>query len=170
MRVFGAWLFLFMFVQVVHAAPRNGQCDLPQDLQSEITRKYPGRKLVTLSDLQEDDRASFQKDHSDSCPGLVKVDFYGDDKPTFAMVLITKDNSELVVAHWVGETWRTTVLGTGGPNIPVVWSLPPGEYTDVNGTKTIRASRSVIVFLEYESWGILYAWTGNAVRKIWIAD
>lgn len=169
-KIFGAGLFVFVSVQVLTAAPQNGRCDLPQDLQREITTKYPERKLVTISDLQEDDRAFFLKEHGESCPGLVRVDFYGDGKPTFAMVLITKDNSELVVAHWVRETWRTTLLGTGGPNAPVVWSMPPGEYASVDGNKKIRATRPVIVFLEYESWGILYAWTGNAVRKIWIAD
>jgi hypothetical protein len=152
------------------AVPQGRQCDLPQDLQLEISSKYPGRKLVTLSDLQDDDRGFFQKDHGNSCPGLVKVDFYGDGKPTLALVLISKENSELIVAHQVGENWRTTVLGKGGPSVPVVWSLPPGKYTDVYGQKAIRATRPVIVFFAYESWGILYAWTGNAVNKIWIAD
>ena len=61
-------------------------------------------------------------------------------------------------------------LGRMAPSAPVVWSLPPGEYTDVNGAKKIRTARPVIVFFEYEAWGILYSWTGNAVRKIWIAD
>ena len=142
----------------------------PKDLQSEIASKYPGRKIVTLPDLDPDDQNFFQKEHSNSCPGLIKVDFYGDGKPTFALVLISKQNSELVVAHQVGETWKTVVLGTGGPSAPVVWSLPPGEYTSVDGDKKIRATKPVIVFVKYESWGILYSWTGNGVRKIWIAD
>lgn len=98
---------------------------------------------------------SSKKEHTDSCPGLVKVDFYGDGRPTLALVLLSKQNSELVVAHQVGEKWNTTVLGTGGPSAPVVWSLPPGEYTDVNGAKKIRTARPVIVFFEYEAWGIL---------------
>ncbi len=161
---------LLVLVQGAAAAPQNRQCDLPQDLQREIPSKYPGRKLVTLSDLQEDDRAFFQKDHGNSCPGLVKVDFYGDGKPTLALVLITKENSELIVAHQVDENWRSTVLATGGPSVPVVWSLPPGKYPDVYGDKTIRATRPVIVFFKYEAWGILYAWTGKAINKIWIAD
>jgi hypothetical protein len=161
---------LLVLVWVAAAAPQNGECDLPRDLQREIASKYPGRNVVTLSDLQEDDRAFFQKDHGNSCPGLVKVDFYGDGKPTLALVLITKENSELIVAHKVDEKWISTVLGKGGPSVPVVWSLPPGKYTDVYGSKTIQASRSVIVFFSYEAWGILYAWTGKAVNKIWIAD
>lgn len=161
---------LFVLVQVAAAAPQNDECDLPRDLQPEIASKYPGLKIVTQSDLQEDDKGFFQKDHGNSCPGLVKVDFYGDGKPTLALVLISKESSKLIVAHQVGEKWRTRVLAQGGASVPVVWSLPPGKYTDVYGQKSIRATRPVIVFLVYESWGILYAWTGNAVNKIWIAD
>jgi hypothetical protein len=84
--------------------------------------------------------------------------------------LISKESSKLIVAHQVGVNWRTTVLGKGGASVPVVWSLPPGKYTDVYGQKSIRATRPVIVFFAYESWGVLYGWTGNAVNKIWIAD
>ncbi|PYX51163.1 MAG: hypothetical protein DMG76_32755 [Acidobacteria bacterium] len=107
--------------------------------------------------------------------GLVKVDFYGDGKPTLALVLIGngegKDSSVLVVAHRVEAAWNISTLATGGQTVPVVWSLPPGEYGDVYGNKTIGATRPVIVFTKYESWGILYAWTNhNKVAKIWISD
>jgi hypothetical protein len=166
---------LFVFVQFAVAAPPNDACTLPQDLQRDIATKYPGEKLVSLSDLDEDDRGFFQKDHSDACPGLVKADFYGDGKPTLALVLITKSGAkkkaELVVAHQVGGHWQTTVLDTAdGAPVPVVWSQPPGEYRDIYGKKEIRATRPVIVFAGYESWAILYAWTGKHVSKVWIAD
>lgn len=35
---------------------------------------------------------------------------------------------------------------------------------------TIRARHQVIVFCGYESWAILYAWTGKEVVKTWISD
>jgi len=144
-------------------------------LQREVGNKYSGKKVVNLADLQDDDRRFFQKDHNNSCPGLVKVDFYGDGKPTLALVLIGngegKDSSVLVVAHRVEAAWNISTLATGGQTVPVVWSLPPGEYGDVYGNKTIGATRPVIVFTKYESWGILYAWTNhNKVAKIWISD
>ena len=167
-------LCLFVRVQIALATSPDGACDLPQNLQRKVARKYPGKRVVTLADLQDDDRGFFQADHDNSCPGLVKVDFYGDGKPTLALVLIAKDEAKesaiLIVAHQVGAIWNSTMLATGGPTVPVVWSLPPGEYRDVYGNKTIRATRPVIVFFRYEAWGILYAWTGKAVNKIWIAD
>jgi hypothetical protein len=166
--------YLFSFAPMAVGGPPNDACDLPKDLQREVASKYQGKRVVTLADLQDDDRGFFQKDHNNSCPGLVKVDFYGDGKPTLALVLIGngegKHSSELVVAHRVEAAWNISTLATGGPTVPVVWSLPPGEYRDVYGDKTIRAIRPVIVFTKYESWGILYAWGNNRVAKIWIAD
>ena len=172
---FSTMCFCLLFVPIAIGAPPNEACDLPKDLQCEVGSKYPDEKVVNLADLQDDDRGFFQKDHNNSCPGLVKVDFYGDWKPTLALVLIGngegKDSSVLVVAHRVEAAWNISTLATGGQTVPVVWSLPPGEYGDVYGSKTLRATRPVIVFTKYESWGILYAWTNhNKVAKIWISD
>jgi hypothetical protein len=168
------WFCLFALVQVAAAAPSNDPCDLPKDLQREVAIKYPGKRVVTLDDLQDDDRRFFQSDHGKSCPGLVRVDFYGDGLPTLAFVLVTKgsvnERTDLVVAHQVGQKWGMSRLGTGGPNAPVVWRQPPGKYQDVYGNKSIRAIRPVIVFCQYESWAVLYAWSGHGVDKIWLSD
>jgi hypothetical protein len=162
------------FARGAFAAPQNGSCNVQPDLQHEISEKYPGSKLVSLSDLYEDDRKLFQKEHGKDCPGLVKVDFYGDKKPTLALVLTTGEGAnqkaELVVARKLGENWKTTLLETAGSSVPVVWRQKPGKYTDVYGNKTIRATKPVIVFCGYESWAILYAWTGKSVDKVWLAD
>jgi len=168
-------LFLFAFAFVAFAAPPDDPCNLPQDLQREISNKYSGSKVVHLSDLEEDDKGLFQEDHGIDCPGLVKVDFYGDAKPTFALVLTRGDGpkreTELIVAHKVGEGWITTRLNkVGGANPPVVWRQKPGTYKDIESGKVIRATRPVIVFAGLESWTILYAWTGKGVDKVWLAD
>jgi hypothetical protein len=166
---------VLLFIQVADAVPSVDACSLPQDLQSEIATTYPMTQLVNLVDLSEDDREFFRGDHGNACPGLVKVNFYGDGKPILALVLIAKDGPKekagLVLAHQVGGHWQTTVLDTAdGAPVPVVWSQPPGDYWDVYGKKRIRATRPVIVFAGYESWAILYAWTGKDIEKVWIAD
>jgi hypothetical protein len=151
------------------STPANDRCILPSGLGEEVSRKYPGTRPVSLADLSEDDRNFFRKD-----PGLVSVDFYGDRKPTWALVLIARQGSrrqaELVVARKTGEAWAIRTLDTAGEAVPVVWRQGPGEYDDVYGNKKIRATRSVVVLCGYESWAILYAWTGKEVEKIWIAD
>lgn len=77
-------------VQVVTARPSTSGCDLPKDPQSVLEKNYPGRRLVSLSDLADDAKELFHKEHSDSCPGMVILDFYGDGKPTFALALTIK--------------------------------------------------------------------------------
>jgi len=165
---------LFNFPRPGFAAPQNDACNLPPDLQHEISRKYPGSKIVSLSDLYEDDRKLFQKEHGKDCPGLVKVDFYGDQKDTLALVLTTGEGAnqkaELVVAHKIGENWKTTLLDTAGLSAPVVWHQKPGKYEDIESGKVIRATRPVVVFCGYNSWAIVYAWTGKGVDKVWVAD
>ena len=167
------WLVV---VPVANAGPSTDACNLPKDLQVVVARKYPGSEVVKLSDLNEDDRSFFREDHGDTCPGLAKVDFYGDGKPTFAMALLTKNEqkekykTKLVLARRMARGWETTLLdATDGP-VPVVWGEEKGVFKDVYGRKEIHANHAVIVFCGYESWAIVYAWTNHKVDKIWIRD
>ena len=159
--------------QVVVATPPQARCSLPPSLRDEISKKYPGTRVVSLADLDEYDRKLFQKDHGSRCPGLVKVDFYGDGKPTWALVLISGENpkrkAELVVARQIGDTWETRSLETTD-GTPVVWREGPGKYDGMSAPNTIRAKNPVIVFCGLESWAILYAWPGKEVVKTWISD
>jgi hypothetical protein len=166
--------YLLVFPKMSAATTLRETCDLPQNLQDKIATEYPGARLLSLSDLDERDKKLFESDHSESCPGLAHVDFYGDGKSTLALVLISKleakEKALLVVAREVGGNWSITLLDTADDSEPVVWVQDAGEYRDVYGKKKIRATRPVIVFCGYDSWAVLYAWTGKAVAKIWLAD
>jgi len=150
-----AWLGLLVWPQGLLAASSEKSCVLPAGLDKEISSKYPGRKTVTLTDLNSDDRKFFQDGHV-QCPGLVAVDFYGDGKPTFVPVLISMERrkrvAELVVAHQVKENWDIRSLGKAEASLPVVWRQAAGVYRDVYGKRTIRPKNAVIVLTEYESW------------------
>jgi hypothetical protein len=155
------------------AAQSKDDCSFPSGLQDEITKRFPKTKLLRLTDLSAHDRNLFQKEHGNRCPGFVKVDFYGDGKPTFALVLISmetpKKTAELIVATQIAGGWDIHLLEkTDGA--PVVWSQGPGTYTDVYGQKTIHSANRVIVLCGYESWAILYAWTGKTADKVWLSD
>jgi hypothetical protein len=148
------------------------KCGFPPALQDEVTKKYPGARVVTVNDLSVDDKNFFRKDHGNTCPGLAKVDFYGDGKPTWALVLINsaKKRLDLVVAHRL-DAWKLQALDSleAGP-IPVVWRDRPGKYDDVYGEKTLTSAHPVVVLCQYEAWAIVYAWTGKEVEKVWISD
>lgn len=166
-------LCLFGLIQIATGASSNARCALPPDLRDEISKQYPGTHIVTLADLDEYDRRLFHKDHATQCPGLIKVDFYGDGKPTWAFVLISGENPKrkvvLIVARDVGDKWETRTLETTD-GTPVVWSEGPGTYEDIYGEKTIRAIHSVILFVGYGGWAVVYAWTGKGVEKVWLRD
>ena len=160
-------------IQTAVAAPPTNPCDLPPGLGDELSKKYPGTHVVSLEDVSKNDRQSFQKDHGRRCPGLVRVNFYGDGKPTWAVVLISGENpkrkAELVVARQAGDGWETRSLeATDGT--PVVWREGPGKYDDLDGKKKIQATKPVIVFAGYGSWSVLYAWTGKEVEKVQLSD
>ena len=166
---------LLAFIQAVAAAPPPDRCVYPPGLRDEISKKYPGIHLVTLADLTEYNRKLYQKDHGTRCPGLVRVNFYGDAKPTWALVLISgevgKRKTELVVAHQVGNDWEIRSLATSD-GTPVVWRQGPGKYDGMyeEEGEPIRAKNPVIVLCWYGSSAILYAWTGTEVKKIWLSD
>ncbi|SRR5216684_2211156 len=169
-----ASLYLFVLVPAVTAAPSNDRCGFPPDLRDELLKKYPGTRVVSVEDLSEYRRKLFQKDHGARCPGLVKVNFYGDGKLTWAFVLISGENpnrkAQLVVAHQVDGTWETRLLSTTD-GTPVVWRDGPGKYEGLYyEEKTIRAQWPVIVFCGLESWAVVFAWTGKAVEKVQISD
>lgn len=176
MRLKSALVCLIIFCAVAAiqtvAAPHD-PCDLSPGLQAELLKKYPGTRVVSLADLNQEDRRLFQKDHCKRCPGLARVNFYGDGKPTWAVVLISGENpklkAELVVARQMGDKWETRSLdATDGT--PVVWREGPGKYNDLDGKKVIQATKPVIVFAGYGSWSVLYAWTGKDVEKVQLSD
>lgn len=168
-----AILALFGVAQTTTAQSRSG-CTLPDGLSTLIASKFPNAHVVSLSDLNQDDKMLFQKEHGSNCPGLTRVDFYGDGKPTLALVLLRANvalKAELVVAHQVQNQWQTLLVDKADASIvPVVWSEKPGKYDDVYGQKTLKATKPVVILCGYESWAILYAWTGKQVEKIWISD
>lgn len=173
LEICGIGFCLFMFAHVAAARSSTDTCELPRDLQGLVQNKYPGTKVVTLSDLNEDDKELFRKEHGDACPGLTKVNFYGDGKPTFALALTSKSgtypNTKLILAHEVATGWNLTTLDKADGPVPVIWSDKPGEYKSVYQHK-LRATGPVIVFCGYSSWAVLYAWTNNRIAKLWLRD
>src|SRR6266478_2332893 len=169
-----ASLYMFALIPPVTAASSNDRCTFPAGLRDELSRKYPGTRVVGIDDLSEYKRKLFRKHHHSQCPGLVKVNFFGDGKPTWAFVLISGENpkrkAQLVVAHQVDDTWETRLLSTTD-GTPVVWRDGPGKYEGLYyEEKTIRAQWPVIVFCGLESWEVVFAWTGKEVEKVQLSD
>jgi hypothetical protein len=150
-------------------------CSVPEELIAEVSKRWPGYAVVREHDLAPEHLAMFRKDHGVACPGVLAIDFFGEGNSAFA-VLVAKGKGStgqaaLVVARPRPEGWEAELLDTSDTApMPVIWSEPPGEYKDVYDNERLEAKHPVIVLAAYESWAILYSWTGKAVVKIWIAD
>src|SRR5712664_2354711 len=100
----GLALFNFSFACVVSAATGE-QCQPPSSLGEELSKRIPDTRIVTAADLEEYDFKLFQKVPGTRCPGLVKVNSFGDGQPTWALVLVPGENpkrkAHLVVAPLV---------------------------------------------------------------------
>ena len=165
---------LFGFAPIVSASPSD-LCSLPQGLDSKITARSPGAHVVSLADLDDYDKKLYTKDHGAHCPGLVRVNFYGDGKPTWALVLLSgygqTSKAELVVARKLDTDWEIrSIHSLTSSGTPVVWREPAGKYEGVWGDKTIHARNPVIIFCAYESWAVVYAWNGKAVEEVQMSD
>ena len=145
-------------------------------LDSEISKQYPETRVATIQDLEAFHQKLYRKDHGSRCPGLSRINFYGDGRPTWAIVLLRRNSHEndslLIVARLLNNQWNLQLFEKANGATPAVWREGPGTYKDVYGdeTKTIHAVRPVIVFCGYESWAIVYAWNGKKVEKVWVSD
>ena len=165
-------LFIHICAPRSTATPTKQPCELPATLQGELTKKYPASHIVTLDDLDEYNRKLFRKFHGSHCPGIARVNFYGDGKRTWAVSLISGENpkrrAELLVARETATGWDIRSLDvTDGT--PVVWREPPGAYEGME-MKKIHAKNSVIAYAGLGSWEVIYIWTGEKAEKVQILD
>lgn len=174
-RVLLAVVLSFYLAAKASASPVD-PCALPQGLDAKLAAKFPAAHVVQLSDLDEYDKKLFTKDHGSHCPGLVKLDFYGDGKPTWAVVLLSgrdkTSKAELIVARNLGIDWEIrSIKSLTSSGTPVVWREPPGKYEGLyQEQKPIHARNPVIVFCGYESWAVVYAWNGEEVESVQTSD
>jgi hypothetical protein len=176
MRTRRAFLLGFILSATANLATARepDPCTLPHGLDATIAAKHPTAHVVRITDLTEDGKNLYVKDHGASCPGLVKIDFYGDSNPTWALALIAgndpqKLKSHLIVARRQESRWNIRTLATA-IGIPVVWKERAGEYKDMYRRKTIRSARPVLVLCYYSSSTTIYAWNGKNVEEVWLQD
>jgi hypothetical protein len=150
---------------------RNGSPCAPKPaLARALSRTYGGWQVVTTPVLDSGDRASFEKDHPGACPGMVQLNFFGDALPTTILSLVNGTKAKLVLARQrTPDRWSIKALEESDGQ-PVVWVEKRGVYSDVYGEKKLTVVREGLVWCGYGSWAILYAWVGNRVEKIWLAD
>jgi hypothetical protein len=152
-------------VQESSGANRRSHCSetLPITLDRVVKQRYPDWHLLS------------KKDHGLGCPGIAKVDFYGDGRSVYAFVIERyygyggKVDGKLVIAEKKDTEWELSILEEG-VGAGLLWHEPAGKYTDVYGERELTSKDDVILYFGSESWSIVYAWTGAKIEKVWMSD
>jgi len=172
---------VILFTGVVNTANGVQQRDpcigsLPDTLEKLLEKQYPGWKIVNLKMLNPYHKKLYLTNKKAICPGVAKVNFYGDGREVFAIVLTRRSEngsrSRLIISRQnESGQWYLITLddNTSGPP-PVVVVGPPGEYEQVYKERFIRAQQEVIVYIGYESWAVLYFWNGKKIEELQISD
>ena len=150
---------------------------LPESLAESLGRLHPGAKVLTLDQLHRRERRLFKKEEGRRCPGIVHLDFFGDHRDAYGVVLVTGAGQgrrlRLIVASRTEQAsaWNIETLDTQkGPSLATVAKKAPGVYEDIHRKKKIDANAEALVWVGWERWAILYAWTGQKIDKIWLSD
>ena len=104
-------------------------------MHKEIAQKNPGARLVQLSDLVDQHyKDVFQKEHGDQCPGLVRVDFYGEVDRVISKYPLDPRRTQQLLEE-AGFTKGADGFFVGRDGVPLrlgVWSS--------SGTKRVRTT------------------------------
>ena len=150
---------------------------LPLTLLKQLQPLYPGSNVLNLDQLESRDRTLFTKAEGRRCPGVVRLDFFGNGQETYGIVLVSGSGESrrarvLLATRKNGASpWRIENLEVmDDPGLPTISKDKPGAHEDVYGAKSVNARGESLVLVGWESWAILYAWTGQKVDKVWLAD
>jgi len=153
-------------VPVIKGANPRSHCSetLPSSLNQLIKERYLDFQVLN------------KKDSTHGCPGIAKVDFYGDGRTVYAVVIRKPHKSEAVVegklllAEKEDKHWKVTLLDEGD-DWGSVSHEPAGEYGDMYRTRSIKSKGDLIVYFRYDqSWAVGFGWTGDKIEEVQLTD
>lgn len=150
------------------AASGPEPCALPAKLREALQERFGSSRVLTASDLYEDERALFRAEHPRGCPGVAVGKFFtASERPAYAVVLKgvePKKNLLLVIARPALKAWilfEADELDAGAT--PAVGRAKAA--VDQGATPVRGGSRDAVTLTSYETWRRLYVWNGRAFER-----
>ena len=169
-----------MLVPVAYTQQGESACQgrLPEKLLTEIKQAFPNSKIEETGDLTSEYREMWVKAHASQCPGLTEGNYKGTDQNLFAVLLLSKEpekpGARLVIVNPAAsgsnrfKVLETVKIATASPN--VIFTLPPGQYSDPEGLHKVRTRFDGIVLEQLEVGSILYYYRGGAFHKMILSE
>ncbi len=149
------------------------QCKAPEELRTELDKKYAEWKIVTIGTLTKDDRSTWESMHPKECPGILRGRFV-DGRESFAVALVKERatrpmlREQVVLFEKLGTELRATVLvsPTELAIVNVLVKLPPGRYSSFDDSKKIKTTTDAIAVVQLEAQALLFYWDGAQFKSL----
>ncbi len=147
-------LFVVLISSSAIAQPK---CDeLTESQIGYVHSHYPGYRILSMSDLSQDDQTIWNKSkRASECPAIAKGRFTGQNHGDVAIALLKGNGihlSEKIILLTDGKSGYSSRSVWADKGIYVIYRLPPGKYEDMNGKKrTYRLDSVGIEVLESTS-------------------
>ena len=160
--IYSAVLLIFLSSAEIALAERRSHCNdrLPTTLDKLIKQRYPEWQIGT--------------GHDRGCKTpILKVDFYGDGRTVYAMVIEKiygyggKVDLKFIVAEKKAPQWELILVENLGGYI---YHEPRKELVSVYEDKVLRSKGDLIILWGGESWAIAYGWTGDKIDRVHLRD
>ncbi|CAN5534672.1 hypothetical protein BH10PSE14_BH10PSE14_12960 [soil metagenome] len=153
------------------AVPAQADCATPPAIARSWLAHHPGWRIVTLADLNPDDRTWWRREKRGICPGQATARMDGSPLPYTAIALVSEKDSRderVLLFHRAGHAPKQLV-SVHQSNLAIVLRLPPGRYHGFEGGVVHSAHDAISVeFLETSSQ--LFYIDAGRVRNIWTSD
>ena len=133
-----------------------GQCEeavMSSGMSQYLKAKFPGWKVVAVSDLLEYHKELWMKEHSTACPGIAQARFDPSGHWKTAILLVPKlpsDNgAKLILVNKTGQKYSSMVLADMNERgqVPVIFAAPRGSYKSWDNSRKVRTQYAVVTLL-----------------------
>jgi hypothetical protein len=144
------------------------------EIREYLRTNFKEWKVVTLADLDPDDKLVYSGHHPNGCPGFTSGTYKSSDTGSFAVVINSNDKphrSKLLVFDKVRESYEATILWElpDAPG-PVVFTMPAGTYLNWERDQEITTERPVIFYVHYEASAWMFYWSEGKWQELQVSD
>lgn len=156
--------------------PSTEECTavLPKSVENLMRKTFRQWEIVSeklLGGLPPD----YRKERPTGCPGVLRLDLYGDGRPVFAILIMREIQNgwqtKLLLAEQEShKKWKLQTIWEANDVDGVLLPVPPGEDSDIWRDVTIRGTGEGILYIKYEAYAIVFRWTGQSIEHVYVMD
>jgi hypothetical protein len=150
------------------ATPAFAQCEAPAPVAAYL-KAHPGWRILTLADLNNDQKMQWNEAHKPFCPGMAEVVVDAPGHKSYALALLDKAGTQeqLVLLR----DGKPLVLEEPSPSTGlVVWRAAPGKYDDPATGRKVSIATDSIMYELFESGAEQFYLVKGKVRRLQAGD